>query len=169
MDDRIGYAALALAVGLLVGAAGTAALTPQAGDDAPQLGDDPAYWTAGSGTHPADENPYGNAGWFHEVQLDDRTVLTGNASVVHDPGERVDLNVTAVGDDYVFRFETVPDEGPKKGTGPQVSRIQWGTSVASDYGSIEIWVNDERVLTIENDEATTPRLFFLPNPLNADA
>lgn len=167
MDDRIVYAALALAVGLLVGAAGTAALSPQPGADAPKLGEDPTYWTASAGAHPASETPYENAGWLHEVQLDDRMVLTGNASVVHAPDERVALKVTAVGDDYVLRFETVPDDGPTKGAGPQVSRIQWGTSVAADYGTVELWTNGQRVRYIENDEATTPRLFFLPNPLNA--
>jgi hypothetical protein len=92
-------------------------------------------------------------------------IVTGNASVRHPANTSIDFEVRAVGrDDYVIQLTTEPTNETKTGT-PQVSDVQWGTSIPSGYGSIELWAGNERLRIIENDEATTPRLFSLPNPI----
>lgn len=165
MDERVVYAALALAAGVLVGAVGTSiAIGPPADRGTGlELGEDPPYSYSTGGSSPA-------AGWLHEVQIDDRMVITGNASMTHAPDQDLRLLIEAAGGDrYVMRFQRVQAEGPTKGNGTQVTTVQWGTSLPRTYGTLEIWVDGEHLRTIENDEATTPRLFALPNPLNASA
>ena len=92
-------------------------------------------------------------------------IVTGNASVRHPANTSVDVEIRAAGrDDYVIQLTTEPTNETKAAT-PQFSAVQWGTSIPSDYGTIEVWAGNERIRIIENDDATTPRLVSLPNPI----
>jgi len=171
MDTRSSaLLALTLVVGILVGVAGTTALQQTApADSTPELGDDPPYYMTAGSTSAIDAQPDPHAGWLHEVQMDDTMVVTGNATVVHPANTDVDVEIEASGqDDYVIRLTTEPTNETKADQ-PQQTRVEWGASLSSDYGSVELWAGDERLRIIENDEATTPRLFQLPNPIDLRA
>lgn len=167
MNTRtVALLAIAVVFGIIVGGAGVVALeeTRQTKHE-PQLGEDPAYYFSSGTTRTADSHENPAAGWLHEVQTDDEIIVTGNASVRHPANTSVDVEIRAAGrDDYVIQLTTEPTNGTKAAT-PQVSDVQWGTSIPSDYGSIELRAGTERIRIIENDEATTPRLFSLPNPI----
>ncbi|MGM0398256.1 MAG: hypothetical protein ACQEQY_04615 [Halobacteriota archaeon] len=130
------------------------------------MGEDPSYYFSAGTTRATDAAEHPDAGWLHEVQTDDVIVVTGNATVRHPANTWVDLEIRAAGrDGYVIQLTTEPTN-ETRASSPQVSDVQWGTSIPKDYGSIELRAGDDRIRIIEKDDATTPRLFSLPNPID---
>lgn len=128
----------------------------------------PPFATASSGPNCADGRATPNAGWVHRVAVDDATVVTLNATVVHDVGTEVRGDVIPRGDDgYELALRTA-SVTPERSFGCDRVRttIAMSASLPVDRRPIVVTV-DGRELVRVTRERGFGGLHPLPNPVNA--
>lgn len=162
---RFLLALLALLVGMIVGGIGAAAVLPSDTAFGGVDGNPPYSYSASTSPDPGAISTAG--GWVHEVTIEDREVVTGNATVVHPAAQTVELAISRTAPrTYELAFRTTAAETTVKGgDGDVATTIDWGVSLPVDYEEYVITVDGTLVRRVTNDGATTPRLLGLPQPL----
>lgn len=157
---------LAFIVGVAAGAVGVGVLIPTTTDIGGADGA-PAYSYTSATSGAVETVLEQDGGWLHEIHLDERIAVTGNATVAHEADRMVELTVTrSVPGEYRLAFVEGPTEtGEKSAEGQVATTIEWGVELPADYDRYVITVDGTVVKTVSNDEATTPRLLRLPHPL----
>lgn len=157
---------LALLIGLILGVVAAGFAVPNAttvgGAD-----QEPPYSYLASTAVDVDSALDTDSGWVHEISIEDRIAVTGNATVVHDADDELRLRISQTeSDTYEFAFETVPARNQSKSTGDVVATtITWGVGLPADYEMYVISFEETEIARFSNDAASTARLHRLPHPL----
>ena len=108
-----------------------------------------------------------NGGWVHEVAAGTSYPVTLNATVVHDAGTELDVEVQRVGDTdtYAIRIDPVDGEAPPGDCDRVRTRLEVGASLPTSYERLVVTAGGETLVDAERED-TTADLYPLPNPIN---